>query len=141
MEQRLTIITLGVKNVRLATHFYETTFGWKKSKFSNEHITFFILNGIQLALYKGDDLAKDAEVPAKGSGFKSFTLSHNARSVEAVDKLFDRLEKNGATIVKPPRHVDWGGYSGYITDLDENLWEIAFNPYLELDKDGNTSAT
>ena len=137
MEQRLTIITLGVKNLYKSTEFYETQFGWKKSASSNESITFFSLNGIYISLYEKEKLAEDAEIDALGEGFKGFTLAYNARSKEEVDQIFDDFKSKGVKIVKSPQEVFWGGYSGYIADLDGDLWEIAFNPYLKLDENGN----
>ena len=137
MEQRLTIITLGVENLKNSTEFYESNFGWKKSASSNENISFFLLNGIYLSLYEKEKLAEDAETDALGEGFKGFTLAYNARSKEEVDQIFDDFKSKGVKIVKSPQEVFWGGYSGYIADLDGNLWEIAFNPYLKLDENGN----
>lgn len=137
MEQRLTIITLGVKNLYKSTEFYETQFGWKKSASSNESITFFSLNGIYISLYEKEKLAEDAEIDALGEGFKGFTLAYNARSKEEVDQIFDDFKSKGVKIIKSPQEVFWGGYSGYVADLDGNLWEIAFNPYLKLDGNGN----
>lgn len=131
------MITLGVQNLPAATTFYETAFGWEKSNFSNEHITFFLLNGIQLSLYEKSALAKDAQVSSDGNGFKGFTLCYNARTLEDVDELVKQLKDAGVAVVKLPEKVHWGGYSGYVKDLDGNLWEIAYNPYLDLDKDGN----
>ncbi|HTQ29507.1 MAG TPA: VOC family protein [Puia sp.] len=138
MDQRLTIITLGVADVKRATSFYEEVFGWNKSASGNENISFFHLNGIEFALYGRGELAKDATVPAEGSGFKGFTLAYNARSEKEVDELFELLGKRGANIVKKPGKVFWGGYSGYMADPDDNLWEIAYNPFLELDDKGAT---
>ena len=137
MEQRLTIITLGVKNLYKSTEFYETQFGWKKSASSNESITFFSLNGIYISLYEKEKLAEDAEIDASGEGFKGFTLAYNARSKEEVDQIFDDFKSKGVKIIKSPQEVFWGGYSGYVADLDGNLWEIAFNPYLKIDENGN----
>jgi len=137
MEQRLTIITLGVSNLKKSTDFYETKFGWKKSELSNEYISFFTLKGIQLALYERSELAKDATVNSNGNGFKGFTLAHNVKSEKEVDHLVAKLKEQGVEIIKEPQKVNWGGYSSYVSDLDGNLWEIAYNPYLELDKDGN----
>ncbi|HTB05893.1 MAG TPA: VOC family protein [Bacteroidia bacterium] len=137
MEQRLTIITLGVNDLKVASDFYEKKLGWKRSKASMGDIVFFQLNGIQLALYPRHELAKDATVPVKGSGFKGITIAHNVRSEKEVDKLIATLKRKGVKIVKPPQKVFWGGYSSYIADPDGNLWEIAYNPYLKLDKKGN----
>lgn len=129
MEQRVTIIGLGVKNLKASTLFYEIKMDWKKMASSTNDITFFQLNGILLSLYPREKLAEDAQVDASGNGFKAFTLAYNTRSKEEVDALFEQLEKKGVKIVKPPEDVFWGGYSGYIADLDDNLWEIAFNPF------------
>lgn len=140
MEQRLTIIGLGVNNLEVATQFYGEKFGWKKMKSSNEFISFFQLNGILLSLYPSDKLAEDAKVNAEGSGFKKFTLAYNTKSKQEVDELIEVLEAKGVRIVKRPEEVFWGGYSSYIADMDDNLWEIAFNPFLPLDENGNIIA-
>ena len=137
MEQRLTIITLGVSNLQRSTEFYESKFGWKKSGSSNEHISFFLLNGIYLALYGKQELANDAMVGGAGNGFNGFTLAYNTRSEKEVDHIIEALRDKGVEIVKEPQKVNWGGYSSYVSDLDGNLWEIAYNPFLELDEQGN----
>ena len=137
MDQRLTIIGLGVSNLQISTRFYEEKFGWKKTQSSNESISFFQLNGILLSIYPKEKLAEDATVDHHGEGFKAFTLAYNTRSKEEVDELIDSLESKGVKIVKRPQEVFWGGYSSYVADLDDNLWEIAFNPYLDMDEYGN----
>lgn len=139
MEQRMTIVGLGVSDLKVSTSFYEECFGWEKAESSNDNITFFQLNGILLSLYPSEKLAEDAGVDAAGSGFKGFSLAHNPRTKEAVDELFAELEDKNVKIVKRPEEVFWGGYSGYIADPDGNLWEIAFNPFLPLDENGNAS--
>ncbi len=138
MEQRLTIVGLGVNDLIKATQFYEEKFGWKKTVSSNDNISFFQLNGVLLSLYSREKLAEDAQVPHEGNGFKGFTLAFNTRSKEEVDSLFSEFQVNGVTVVKEPEEVFWGGYSGYVSDLDGNLWEIAFNPFLSMDEEGNT---
>ncbi|NIW47177.1 MAG: VOC family protein [candidate division Zixibacteria bacterium] len=137
MQQRLTLITLGINNLEKMRSFYQNTFGWKPLENSSDQIVFFQLNGILLSLYGREALAEDAEVSSVGSGFKGFTLAHNLRSEEEVDQLFSELESKGAKIVKHPRKVFWGGYSGYIADPEDNLWEIAYNPFMEYDEAGN----
>ncbi len=95
------------------------------------------LNGIYLACYKRDKLAEDAEMSPEGNGFKAFTLAFNTRSEEEVNELFGYFEEKGVSIIKKPEKVFWGGYSGYIADPDDNLWEIAYNPFVEIDAEGN----
>lgn len=137
MEQRMTIVGLGVDDLEASNRFYEDVFGWEKMPSSNENISFFQLNGILLSLYPREKLAEDAQVSAEGQGFKAFSLAYNARTKEEVDGLVNDLVGKGARLVKQPEEVFWGGYSGYIADPDDNLWEIAFNPYLPLDEKGN----
>lgn len=136
MEQRMTIITLGVVDLNKSTRFYEEIFGWKKTESSNEDITFFQLNGMMLSLYERNELAQDAGIEADGEGFSGFTLSYNIRSEEEVDKSIDWLRGENVKIVKEPQKVHWGGYSSYVADPDGYLWEIAFNPYM-VDENGN----
>lgn len=93
------------------------------------------MKGTQLALYPRAALAEDATVPAEGSGFSGITLAHNARSKEAVDALLQVAVDAGARLVKPAQEVFWGGYSGYFADPDGHLWEVAWNPYFEIDED------
>jgi catechol 2,3-dioxygenase-like lactoylglutathione lyase family enzyme len=130
MEQRLTLITLGVTDLKKARHFYEEKFGWKPLPASTDDIVFFQLNNLQLALFPDTALAKDAHVDPHGSGFKKFSLAYNTRSEKEVDDLIMELESRGVTVIKRPQKVFWGGYSAYVADLDNNLWEIAYNPYL-----------
>jgi len=137
MEQRLTIITLGVSNIDVAADFYENKLGWKRHGNSMGDIVFFQLNGMQLALYPVQELAKDATVSADGEGFKGFTLAHNVRSEKEVDDLISTLKSKGVKVVKEPEKAFWGGYSSYIQDPEGNLWEIAYNPHLKLDAAGS----
>lgn len=137
MEQRLTFITLGVNNLETSRIFYKEIFGWKEESNSSDDVVFFKLNGIMLSLFPKEELAKDANVSAKGNGFRPFSLAHNLRSESEVDTLFSELKAKGVTVLKEPQKVFWGGYSGYIADPDGNLWEIAYNPFLPLDESGN----
>ncbi len=137
MEQRLTMVSLGVKNLQQATAFYEDTLGWEKTTQSNESISFFKLNGILMGLYGWVPLAEDAGVPSEGKGFRGLALAYNTRSREEVDEVFRMLVAKGVTIVKLPEDVFWGGYSGYFSDPDGHLWEVAWNPFLDLNEEGN----
>jgi predicted lactoylglutathione lyase len=133
MEQRMTFMTLGVKDLGESIEFYEGKFGWKRSELSNEAIILFELNGMYLALYDRDELAKDATVDPSGDGFRGFTMAYNTRSEKEVDELVESLRSQGVRVIKEPQKVSWGGYSSYIADPDGNLWEIAYNPFLKLD--------
>lgn len=139
MEPRITMISLGVEDLEKATIFYENTLGWEKTEASNDSISFFRLNGILLGLYGWEPLAEDAGISAEGLGFRGVAIAHNTRSKEEVDGIFAALAEKGVTIVKPPEEVFWGGYSGYFSDPDGHLWEVAWNPYLHLDEHGNVS--
>ncbi|HEY1113632.1 MAG TPA: VOC family protein [Chitinophagaceae bacterium] len=137
MDQRLTLITLGVSNLQTSIDFYEKKFGWQRTAASNGDIVFFQLNGIQLALFPRESLAEDAHVASGGTGFRGFTLAYNTRSEAEVDAVVNHLRGQGVTVVKEPQKVFWGGYSSYVSDPDGNLWEIAYNPYLPMDEKGN----
>ena len=130
MEQRITLITLGVSDLNISRAFYGEKFGWKPLPSSTDDVVFYQLNGIQLALFGDRALAEDAGVNPAGSGFRKFSLAYNVRSEEEIDRLVNDLERRGVTVVKRPQKVFWGGYSSYVTDPDQNLWEIAYNPYL-----------
>ena len=90
---------------------------------------FFTLNGSWLGLYGRAELAQDATVAAAGEGFISFSIAHNRASEEEVDAAMSEAIAAGATLVKTPQQVFWGGYSGYFKDSDGHLWELAYNPF------------
>jgi uncharacterized glyoxalase superfamily protein PhnB len=96
---------------------------------SPPEVAFFTLNGTWLGLYGREELAADAKVPSEGSGFEAFTLAHNVHSEAEVDDVITQAARAGATIVKQPEKVFWGGYNGYFADLDGHLWEVAYNPH------------
>jgi len=137
MDQRLTFITLGANDTSALKQFYIEKFGWTPIK--TDGIIFFKMNSFILALYPADELAKDAKVSAAGSGFKKFTLAINYKSESEVDEVFKLLKDKGVHITKAPQKASWGGYSGYVADPEGNLWEIAFNPFLEMDGNGNVA--
>ena len=129
MEQRLSFITLGVKDLSKSAEFYQKQFGWIPLEMSNDDILFFKLNGMMLSLYPWDKLAEDAGVDSSGSGYRGFTLCYLTRSEAEVDRIIEKMREADVPVIKEPQKVFWGGYSSYISDPDGNLWEIAFNPY------------
>ena len=136
MKQLIHFITLGVHDLDAMKNFYIGKFGWTPLK-DDKAIVFFRLNGFILSLFPDEELAKDAGVTHEKHNYKGFTLAINFRSVKEVDKAFSEMMKNGVHIVKYPQKVFWGGYSGYVEDIEHNLWEFAFNPFLELDENDN----
>jgi uncharacterized protein len=137
MRQKLTLITLGVTDLERALDFYEKGLKWKKSSGSTENLALFDLGGVGLALYPRKLLAEDAAVPENGSGFCGVTFSYNAKSEAEVDEVLSEVARLGAVVVKPAQKVFWGGYSGYFKDPDGHLIEVAYNPFWELDDEGN----
>jgi len=127
MKPRISMITLGVSDLVESIRFYEEGLGFPRME-SPPEVAFFTLNGTWLGLYGRDALAEDAQVSPEGSGFKSFALAHNVASESEVNEVMALAEKAGATIVKQPQKVFWGGYNGYFRDPDGQLWEIAHNP-------------
>ena len=135
MQQRLTFITLGINNLEKSKDFYSGVLGWKPFQ-DTGGIVMYALNGIILSLYSQHDLMEDARAKSDGRGSR-FTLAQCLNTTEEVDALFAELKKKGVTIIKEPQKVFWGGYGGYFADPDGHLWEIAHNPFLEMDKAGN----
>lgn len=131
MKAKLSIITLGVQNLADSTAFYEKL-GFPKSEFSNEGVSFFEMQGTWLGLYPKDKLAEDAQVDAKGNGFSGFSIAHNVGSPAEVDATLQHVVSCGATLRKAGQEVFWGGYSGYFADPDGYLWEVAYNPFMNL---------
>lgn len=136
MEQRISLITLGVDDLDRARGFYLDGLGWRQSSASTDGISFIQLGGIALALYPRDKLAEDARVGEPGSGFSGVALAYNTRSRDEVDQTLHQAEAAGGRIVKPAEDVFWGGYSGYFADPDGHLWEVAWNPFFEVDAEG-----
>ena len=136
MEPRVTVVTLGVADLARARAFYLDGLGWRAAAGSNEHITFIDAGGIVLALFGRAALAEDAHVDAAGHGFRGVTLAHNVRSREAVDATLADTVRTDATLLKPAQEVFWDGYSGYFADPDGHAWEVAHNPFWELDEAG-----
>lgn len=135
MEQRLSMVTLGVADLERALRFYEAL-GWKRGN-DNPHVVFFQLNGMILGLWSRSALAEDAGLAPNERGFGGIALAYNARSREDVDAVLAGAKRAGARILKDAKDTFWGGYSGYFADPDGHPWEVAWNPGWSLDEQGN----
>lgn len=138
MPLRLSLLTLGVDDVARARRFYEEM-GLKASTASQDEVTFFQLGNVVLALFGRAELAKDANVPDSQPGFSGVALAWNVASEREVDEALAQAAAAGGRIVKPGSKVFWGGYSGYFSDPDGHLWEVAWNPFFPLDAAGRVS--
>lgn len=136
MEQRISILTLGVADLERSRKFYERL-GWRRSMRDAEGVIFFQAGGMALALYPRSELAKDANIPAAGEGFAGFALAYNARSRDEVNAVLAEAEAAGAKLLKPAQEAFWGGYSGYFADPDDFPWEVAWNPSFPIAEDGS----
>jgi len=136
MEQRVSLITLGVSDLDRSRVFY-TTLGWRQVQ-SPDGVVAFDLIGQTLGLYPKEMLAAELGIEVSDiGGFSGVTLAHNLRSKEEVAPLLQRARAAGARIVKPAQDVFWGGHHGYFADPDGHLWEIAWNPFSPLGPDGS----
>ena len=129
MKQRISIITLGVRDLERARRFYIDGLGLTPRPESVDgDVTFIDMGGVWLALWSCDSMAEDAGISGEGSGFPGFSLAHNVPNKEDVDTVIAQAERAGATIVRAPQDVFWGGYTAYFSDPDGFLWEVAWNP-------------
>jgi catechol 2,3-dioxygenase-like lactoylglutathione lyase family enzyme len=133
MESRISIITLGISDLKKSVAFYRDGLGLPTNYKEGEGIAFFQLSGTWLALYPSDALAGDACLPPDRTRFGRFTLAHNVQSKELVDKIISQALVSGATLLKPAADTFWGGYSGYFSDPDGHPWEVAWNPFFPLE--------
>lgn len=131
MQPRISMITLGVSDLKRATEFYRDGLGLPSNE-KNEGVVFFPLRGTWLALWPAENLAEDAQVSAEGHGFTRMALAHNVKTKEEVDEVLRQAQAAGGTITKPAQDVFWGGYCGYFSDPDGHIWEVAWNPHMDL---------
>jgi predicted lactoylglutathione lyase len=137
MEQRLSLVTLGVSDLARSRAFYEQL-GWSSNTPVELDVAFFQLGGMVLSLWDRTSLAEDSGV-ALGSGFGAVALAYNVRSEAEVDAAIAEADAAGATISRAPSATFWGGYSGVFLDLDGHPWEVAHNPRWELAADGSVT--
>ena len=136
MEQRLSIVTLGVADVAAARRFYERL-GWSASSVGGDEIAFFQAGSIVFSLYSLEEMTTDLGLESGGSGCASIALAYNVRQKEDVDAVLAEAEKAGAKLLKPAEEKFWGGYAGYFADPEGYAWEVAWNPAFELREDGS----
>lgn len=134
MEQRVSLITLGVEDMEKAAAFYEAL-GWKRAE-SPDGVIAFDMVGQTLGLYPLTALAEDIGLPVSALGQGAITLSHNTHTKEDVAEILARAEVAGAEILKPAAGVFWGGHHGYFRAPDGSIWEIAHNPFSTLSENG-----
>jgi uncharacterized glyoxalase superfamily protein PhnB len=134
MKQQISILTLGVNDLKRAMIFYQTAFGWQTqgivgTEFENGAIVLFELdNGMKLSLYERKNLAWDSTLEQQPVSATEFSIGHFVNSKEEVDTIMKQAKNAGARIVKPAQNTFWGGYGGYFEDIDGHLWEIGYNP-------------
>jgi hypothetical protein len=136
MEQRVSLITLGVRDLARARAFYEAL-GWRSGAEEADDVVFFQAGGMVLALWDRAKLAEDSCVEDSG-GWGGITPAHNVRSPAEVDAVIEEARAAGAEIVREPAEAFWGGYTAAFTDPDGHPWEIAHNPRWTITDDGRT---
>lgn len=135
MEQRVSLVTLGVADLHRARTFYERL-GWQGQEV--EETVFFQAGGMALVLWSREKLARDCGIDGdQADGFGGVALAHNVRSNADVDEIIATAEQAGATVSRPPAKTFYGGYAGCFRDPDGHVWEIAHNPGFPLAQDGS----
>jgi predicted lactoylglutathione lyase len=132
----ISLITLGVADVAKATSFYERLGFVRSKRASQDSVSFFQAGPVVLALWGRDAQRDDAQAAELWTGNGGIAVAQNLASEAGVDAMMARAEAAGARILKPAAKTFWGGYDGYFADLDGHVWEVAFNPFWELDEDG-----
>lgn len=140
---RLTVITLGVSDMRRSIAFYDALGFARKFKATGEEVAFFATGGSVLALYPWDKLAQDASLPdhPRPEGFRGSTLAWNCRTEDEVDATLKFAVAQGAALLKPAHKTGYGGYSGYFADPDGHSWEVVVAPGIEVGDDGRVILT
>jgi uncharacterized protein len=137
VQQRLSLVTLGVTDLARAKAFYEAL-GWTSGVAPADDVVFFQCGGMIVALWGRDQLTEDSGVEDSG-GWGGITLAHNVGSPEEVDRVIDEARAAGARIPRAGAPTSWGGYSGVFVDPDGHPWEVAHNPHWTIAEDGSVS--
>ncbi len=135
MEQRVSLVTLGVEDLARARAFYEAL-GWRSGAAPADDVVFFQAGGMIVALWGREQLSEDSTVEDRG-GYGGVTLAYNTRGPEEVDAVIDQARAAGAQIGREPAETFWGGYSGVFIDPDGHPWEVAHNPHWSVGEDGS----
>jgi uncharacterized protein len=138
LVSHVSLVTLGVSDVDAATAFY-TRLGWRASSASVAGEITFFHGPVVLAVWDRGELARDAGLEEEAPTFAGVALAVNLGSREAVDEFLGDVADAGGEVVKPAQATEWGGYSGYFTDPDGHLWEVAHNPGWPLNADGSVT--
>jgi uncharacterized protein len=136
VRAHISLITLGVADVAKATSFYERLGFVRSKRASQESVSFFQAGPVVLALWGRDAQRDDAQAEELWTGNGGIAVAQNLSSEAEVDAVMARAEAAGARILKPAAKTFWGGYDGYFADPDGHVWEVAFNPFWELNEDG-----
>ena len=137
MEQRVSLVTLGVRDLGRARAFYEAL-GWKTNAAADDDVVFFQAGSMIVALWGRDQLAEDTGVEDSG-GWGGVTLAYNTRSPEEVDAVLAEVAAAGGAVLHRGAETFWGGYSGAFADPEGHAWEVAHNPHWTLAEDGSVS--
>jgi predicted lactoylglutathione lyase len=137
VDQRLSLVTLGVRDLARARTFYEAL-GWRTGAAPADDVVFFQCGGMIVALWSRESLAKDSGVE-DGGGWGGVTLAYNTRSPAEVDAVIETARAAGAVIPREPGETFWGGYSGMFVDPDGHPWEVAHNPHWTVGDDGTVT--
>jgi uncharacterized protein len=137
VDQRLSLVTLGVRDLKRARAFYEAL-GWSTGAAPADDVVFFQAGGMIVALWDRERLAEDSAV-RDGGGWGGITLAYNARSPEEVDEVIGEARVAGATIAREPGETFWGGYSAIFIDPEDHPWEVAHNPRWTVADDGSVA--
>ena len=138
MKPRITVLTLGVADLEKSVEFYRDGLGFPTEgiigkEFEHGAVAFFDLqNGLKLALWPRSSIAHDADIPLQAPSAAEITIGHNLGSKKEVDEVMEQAGRAGAKIIKSAGDTFWGGYSGYFQDPDHHLWEVVWNPEMEI---------
>ncbi len=138
MEQRISLVTLGVRDLAKSRRFYVVGLGWAPA-YEDAQIIFFQMGGMVFSLFLRDQLAADFEADPATFGRAAVALAYNARAKGEVDAILGHAQAAGAALLKPAREASWGGYSGYFADPDGFAWEVAWNPGWRIAPDGGVT--